>query len=47
MGPVGDLSRQLTEAVTGHALACLYAADRYHHMEAEIRPHLEADPEVT
>lgn len=23
---------------TGHALACLYAADRYHHFEAEIRP---------
>jgi dTMP kinase len=37
-GPIGDLCRELTETVTGHALACLYAADRYHHVEAEIRP---------
>jgi dTMP kinase len=41
MGPVGDLCRQLTETVTGHALACLYAADHYHHLETEIRPQLE------
>ncbi len=41
-GPIGRLCRQVTETVTGHALACLYAADRYHHVEAEIRPHLEA-----
>ncbi|SNQ51027.1 Thymidylate kinase [Frankia canadensis] len=40
-GPIGVLARQLTETVTGHALACLYAADRYHHVETEIRPHLE------
>lgn len=40
-GPIGMLCRELTESVTGHALACLYAADRYHHLEAEIRPHLE------
>lgn len=40
-GPIGDLCRQLTETVTGHALACLYAADRYHHVETEVRPHLE------
>jgi thymidylate kinase-like protein len=26
----------------GHALACLYAADRYHHVETEIRPRIEA-----
>ncbi len=31
----------MTETVTGHALACLYAADRYHHVETEVRPHLE------
>jgi dTMP kinase len=37
-GPIGDLCRALTPTVTGHALACLYAADRYHHIEAEIRP---------
>ncbi|HXL96515.1 MAG TPA: hypothetical protein VN969_47000 [Streptosporangiaceae bacterium] len=39
---VRQLCRELTESVTGHALACLYAADRYHHVEAEIRGHLEA-----
>lgn len=37
-GPIGVLCRELTETVTGHALACLYAADRYHHVETEIRP---------
>ena len=36
------LCRELTETVTGHALACLYAADRYHHVETEVRPHTEA-----
>lgn len=40
-GPIGALCRELTESVTGHALACLYAADRYLHMETEIRPRLE------
>lgn len=40
-GPIGVLCRELTETVTGHALACLYAADRYHHVETEIRPHRE------
>lgn len=40
-GPIGTLARELTETVAGHALACLYAADRYHHVETEIRPHLE------
>lgn len=39
-GPIGVLARELTETVTGHALACLYAADRYHHVETEIRPKL-------
>jgi dTMP kinase len=37
-GPIGLLCRELTETVTGYALACLYAADRYHHVETEIRP---------
>lgn len=36
-GSIGKLCRELTETVTGHALACLYAADRYHHVETEIR----------
>jgi dTMP kinase len=40
-GPVGVLCRELTETVTGHALACLYAADRYHHVQTEIRPHMD------
>lgn len=40
-GPIGALCRELTETVTGHALACLYAADRYHHIETEIRPHIQ------
>lgn len=30
--------RQLAETVTCHALACLCAADRYHHVDTEIRP---------
>jgi dTMP kinase len=41
-GPIGALAAELTETVTGHALACLYAADRYHHVETEIRPHTKA-----
>ena len=41
-GPIGALARELTEAVTGHALACLYAADRYYHVQAEIEPSLQA-----
>lgn len=41
-GPIGELCRLLTESVTGYTLACLYAADRYYHLEHEIRPHLEA-----
>ncbi|WP_018640474.1 dTMP kinase [Parafrankia elaeagni] len=45
-GPIGALARDLTETVTGHALACLYAADRYHHLDTEIRPHLETGKTV-
>jgi dTMP kinase len=40
--PIGTLAYELTEAVTGHALACLYAADRYHHVETEIVPYRDA-----
>ncbi|MEV6908329.1 dTMP kinase [Amycolatopsis sp. NPDC051071] len=39
---IGQLAYELTPTVTGHALACLYAADRYHHVETEIRPLLRA-----
>jgi dTMP kinase len=45
-GPIGALCCELTETVTGHALACLYAADRYHHVETEIRPHLKTGQTV-
>jgi len=41
-GPIGMLAAELTEIVTGHALACLYAADRHHHVETEIAPYLQA-----
>lgn len=40
-GPIGKLASELTETVAGHSLACLYAADRYHHVETEIAPHLK------
>ena len=41
-GPIGVLARELTETVTGTALACLYAADRYHHLKEEVFPNVEA-----
>ncbi|PKV95526.1 MULTISPECIES: dTMP kinase [Amycolatopsis] len=41
-GPIGKLAVELTPTVTGHALACLYAADRYHHVETEIKPRIQA-----
>jgi dTMP kinase len=41
-GPIGNLCRELTETTTGYALAALYAADRYYHVEHEIRPHVDA-----
>lgn len=41
-GPIGVLTRDLTEEVSGPALACLYGADRYHHLDTEVRPHLAA-----
>lgn len=41
-GPIGTLARVLTDTASGTVLACLYAADRYHHLAAEISPHLAA-----
>lgn len=41
-GPIGKMAATLTATVTGNALACLYAADRYHHIETEIEPYLQA-----
>jgi dTMP kinase len=39
---LGELARHGTDAYHGHTLACLVAADRYHHLVAEIRPALAA-----
>jgi dTMP kinase len=39
---LGTLARHGTDTYSGHALACLVSADRYHHLDAEIRPHLAA-----
>lgn len=37
---LGELARRNTDLYRAHALACLVAADRYHHLETEIRPRL-------
>jgi dTMP kinase len=37
-GPIGALTRALVNQVSGYTLACLVAADRYHHLDTEIRP---------
>src|SRR6266498_1265398 len=37
-GPIGALARDLVPAASGATLACLFAADRYHHLDTEIRP---------
>lgn len=37
---LGQIARHHTDTYTGHALACLVAADRYHHLATEIRPKL-------
>lgn len=41
-GPLGELARHCSDTYRGHALACLVAADRYHHLTTEIRPALRA-----
>lgn len=41
-GPIGALARAGTHRFHGHALACLVAADRYHHLDTYIRPALTA-----
>lgn len=38
--PLGELARHETDRYSGRALACLIAADRYHHLATEIRPKL-------
>lgn len=39
---IGRLARQSTHDITGHALSCLVAADRYHHHQTVIAPALAA-----
>lgn len=39
---LGKIARHGTDTYSGHALACLVAADRYHHLATEIRPQLAA-----
>jgi dTMP kinase len=39
---LGTIARTKNSTYSGHALACLVAADRYHHLATEIRPHLDA-----
>lgn len=39
---LGEIARHGTDTYSGHALACLVAADRYHHLATEIRPQLAA-----
>jgi len=36
------LARDLVPTASGATLACLFAADRYHHLDTEIRPHRDA-----
>jgi dTMP kinase len=40
--PLGDFARHAPERYHGLVLACLVAADRYHHLETEVQPHLAA-----
>ena len=40
--PLGQIARHHTDDYHGRALACLVAADRYHHLATEIRPALIA-----
>lgn len=39
-GPIGELARGGTHDYQGLALACLVAADRYHHLATQVRPAL-------
>ncbi|MFF0723758.1 dTMP kinase [Streptomyces sp. NPDC004134] len=44
--PLGQFTRTQADHIHGHALACLVAADRYHHIRTEIQPHLDAGDTV-
>ncbi|WP_454852275.1 dTMP kinase [Promicromonospora soli] len=41
-GPIGSLARAMTNTADGVTLACLYTADRHHHLAHEIDPRLAA-----
>ncbi|MFE7503888.1 dTMP kinase [Promicromonospora sp. NPDC057488] len=41
-GPIGALARAMTNTADGLTLACLYTADRHHHLAHEIEPRLAA-----
>ncbi len=41
-GPLGKIARHGTDTYSGYVLACLVAADRYHHLATDIRPNLAA-----
>ncbi|WIV59069.1 dTMP kinase [Amycolatopsis nalaikhensis] len=40
-GVLGNTARHGTDTYRGHTLACLVAADRYHHLETEVRPRVQ------
>jgi thymidylate kinase len=40
-GLIGKLARELTEEIQGISLACLYAADRYHHLANQVLPRVD------
>jgi dTMP kinase len=40
--PLGEIARHNTDTYRGYALACLVAADRYHHLATDIRPAIAA-----
>lgn len=41
-GRLGEIARHHTETYRGLSLACLVAADRYDHLDADLRPHRAA-----
>lgn len=43
---LGQFARSHADHIQGRALACLVAADRYHHISTEIRPRLDAGDTV-
>lgn len=41
-GTLGEIARHNTEVYRGLSLACLVAADRYHHLDTDLRPERDA-----